>query len=358
MIHLLFLLASLGLVGLTQFVLVYILKQVQGWVIRRSLQLLTLALPFVTVTLFALTMLQLELASSTQHSTKNEELHQEWLLATVGFGLVILPPGLALLLNVVRMGWLYRRTIRQTWQAPPGLEELTLVKSNPNPNKSQKKVARPQIRLWVSPHSFAFNLPGLMPGARPLIVLSTQMVGQLKTEELQAVLWHEVAHLARHDFWLNWLAGWWCDAFFYLPAGHRVLGMMQEEQELACDERVMLQGGSEVALALADALLVVWEETLNRHEHWAEGKGAGKIGFRVPGLASESVAGMSLTEQRVDRLIEYVSTHTLPLEVAGATRKLKVGSLLGGSVGLWLVMLELLHLVMLPLGCAISLGML
>lgn len=392
MIHLLFLAVSLGLVLVGQKLLLLVLERVQNWSVRRSLQLLALVMPISALALFALTMLPLLFTPGMEHET-DPAAHQEWLVAVIGFIVFSLPVGLALLLNLVRLAWLYLRTMRRTWEGPAGLRELvvpvrpveatgssslkirtrTTEKAGTTTTGGREVEARSpklkvQIRLWFSSRSFAYNLPGLWPGASSIVVVSTAMVENLSQTELQAVLWHETAHLSRHDFWVIWFATWWRDSFFYLPLGWRFLHLIQAEQELACDERVVRQGGLPMTLALADALLKVWEEAVTRgssSSNQPNQKPLAKVlveGLEPPGLASSQPAGGSadlLTEQRVNRLIELGSNSADgPLPVESLSSRLKAGGMLSGGVGLWLLGLELTHLIMLPLGCAISLGML
>jgi len=341
MIHLLFLLASLGLVALGQKLALLALPRLKGWAVRRCLQLLALAMPMSVLILFSLTMLPTTLTPQAAHFS-DSLAHREWLLALVGLGIVITPVVISLGLSIVRLAWLYGRALRHTWEAPSGLEKLL----------ETSKGRKLQIRLWYSNRSFAFNLPGLRPGAKALVILSSEMVGQLTETELQAVLWHEAAHLARRDFWVIWLAEWWRNAFFYLPLGWQFFQLLKDEQELACDDRVARSGGRGLMLALADALLKVWEETSTRRADHLSAKKVPEPGFNVAELASPEQ--VTLTEQRVNRLIEFVADPAA-IELRGCSW-LKTGGLLSGSVGLWLVGLELMHLIMLPLGCAIALG--
>ncbi len=396
MVHLGFLVASLGLVLVGQKLMLAVLPRLEGWWLRRCLQLLGLFMPLSVITLFALTMLPVMLMPETNHNL-DPALHRDWLVAVIGFSFFSLPVAAALLWNIVRLAWLYGRTYRRTWLAPTGLAELssqagqeealaeltsayatrkanqpalTAFGTSPSTRATRPPEAgsgpgsfklQPAVRLWHSSRSFAFNLPGMWPGARPLIIISTAMVEKLGLEELQAVIWHECAHLARRDFWIIWLASWWRNAFWYLPAGRRYFKLLQDEQELACDDRVVRQGGVPVALALAQALLQIWEETLAGAGPAGGGSMSARRGifdlFEAPGLAGHSAAGMPLTELRVNRLIELGEgvRDALP-EGKTLTRRLQVGGLLSGGVGLWLAGLEIMHMVMLPLGCAISLG--
>jgi Zn-dependent protease with chaperone function len=350
-IHLLFLVASLLLVATGQKLLLMALSHHLaagwGWNLRRSLQMLALVMPVLSLGLFVVTMLPVILVPEAHHQA-SPSLHQEWVMSIAGLAAIGAVVLITLCLQTGRLALLYLHVYRRTWPAPTSLLE-------PIGPGQQTVFSKAQVRLWHSTRPFAINLPGLGPGAKGVIVVSSAMVGQLSQEELQAVLWHEASHLKRQDFWVMWLAGWWRLAFFYLPFGKAYFKLLQEEQELACDEQVATQGGNSLALALAGALLKVWEEAAattrlnSRPNPLANHPG-------LPGLASENETG--LTEQRINRLIELGSARQTGFSESPGVRLVKAAGLLGGSLGLWLLSLGLMHLLMMPLGCAISLGIL
>lgn len=345
MIHLLFLLASMALVIAGQKLALFKLNRVTGWTFRRWVQILVMAMPVSILVLFSLTMVPAILVGEFDRST-SAQMHRDWLISFAGVTVFAAPTLLALLYNLFRLAWLYLRTRRHTWQAPTGLEELLKGSS----------AATARVRLWNSPRSFAFNLPGLWPGAKARVILSTGMVAELDQEELRAVLWHESAHLAHRDFYLIWLASWWRLAFFYLPVSGRVFNLVREEQELACDERVARSGGQPLALALADALLKAWEQTLLL----AETNPKRSFGFIAPGLLAEHPAEENFTEQRVNRLLELdldLESYDKGFKPARSIQhRFRIAGVLGGSAFLWLGILEIMHLIMLPMGCAFSFG--
>lgn len=344
MVHLLFVALGLVLVVIGQKILLVSIERLQGWTLRRSLQMLGLVLPLSVVILFFLTMLPFILSSEAYHSMVHN-IDYEWLLEIVGMMMLALPIFLTLIFNLIRFVWLYNRSLCRTWQAP---RELNMRSGN---NDSGMLKGTPKIRLWYSSRPFAYNLPALLPGTAGLIIISTGMVEQLDSEELKAVLCHEEAHLMRRDFWVIWLATWLTGAFFYLPMGRQFFKLLRTEQELACDERVAKTGGSPLALALANALLKVWGEistTLPRSK-----KPFNVNGFEAPGLTSQ--AELILTEQRVFRLIEIGSAADANKVLVRNSGWLKMVGLLMGSIGLWLASLELVHSLLSPFGCIVPL---
>lgn len=359
MVHLVFLVIGLSLAVMGQLVVLLCLEKVAGWGLKRSLQLLGLVMPCSVVALFGYAMLPQLLASfSSQASHMDMELSlDEIVVLIVGLSVTGLPIGFALLLNLLKAGWLYWRVANATWLAPDGLAELIATINLPK-GVNPKKV---RLKLWAASTPFAFNLPGLLPGQPAQIVVSTRLVGQLTETELAAVLAHEVAHLARYDFQVAWLAGWLVDAFFYLPTSRRLVKALQADKEFACDELVARNGGLTSIFALTEALLKVWEELSATKVKKPYLASSGY--FEAPGLISVkpklAATTLSIAEQRVTRLLELGENGELGKGPKKATffQKLRSGTLFGGSISLWFLVLELIHLIMLPLGCAISLGL-
>jgi beta-lactamase regulating signal transducer with metallopeptidase domain len=91
---------------------------------------------------------------------------------------------------------------------------------------------------------------------QPTLLLSAWMEEHLDPEELEAVLAHELAHIRRVDYLINWIALFVRDAFFYLPPVRAIYTQLQQERELACDDLVTQM--THRPLALASALTKVW----------------------------------------------------------------------------------------------------
>jgi beta-lactamase regulating signal transducer with metallopeptidase domain len=356
MVHLMFLLVGLGLTFVGQLALVLTLSKVKYWGLRRSLQFWGLVMPLslilffgvATLTEFETPQTTLALANVSQTSPRvfDHFAPSEKEIATSSFWILSVPVLVTFGTKLLQVVWLYYRTLKRTWLAPQGMTSLLCTKGRIKPSKIQ-------IRVWSSSRPFAFNLPALVPGGYNIIVISTGMIETLETTQLKAVLWHEQMHLIRRDFQWMWLTTWLRNAFWYLPVGWVLQRQLQEEKELACDERVVTTGGLALTVALTEALLKVWETLLQRNKPVF-------YHFEAPGLIARSAkpTNASLIEQRVTRLLELGEAEKFTEEAPNnLKRRITTGSLISGSVGLWLVSLELTHLVMLPLGCAFTIGL-
>lgn len=118
--------------------------------------------------------------------------------------------------------------------------------------------ARVRVTPITRPLALTFGL------RRPTIVLSTWMLDHLDQREVEAVLAHELEHVARRDYLVGWLATLLRDAFFYLPTSHIAYRHLQQEKELACDDSTVCV--THRPLALASALTKVWLHAIDQPE--------------------------------------------------------------------------------------------
>ena len=111
---------------------------------------------------------------------------------------------------------------------------------------------QPDARLLEHPAPVAFCIPG----ARPLLVLSSGMVAELDEEQLAAVVAHERAHLAeRHHLLLLPFVAWKA-ALPVLPAAERAYASVRELVEMRADDVALGSlRGSAPRRTLAEAIV-------------------------------------------------------------------------------------------------------
>ncbi len=124
---------------------------------------------------------------------------------------------------------------------------------------------------------------------RPSVVLSTWLLEHLDRHELESVVTHELAHLARRDYLTRWLARLLRDATIYLPGAWYALRVLEADEELSADALAVSATGR--PLAMASALGKVWR-AMSTAEY------GGLAG--APGYAAGSA---DLIEERLERLI-------------------------------------------------------
>lgn len=156
------------------------------------------------------------------------------------------------------------------------------------------RAARLAGRLCVAPpavSTLGVDAPLAVGGGlrRPSIVLSRWLVERLDARELEAVLAHELAHLARRDHLTFWLGHLLRDATIYLPSSWYALRVLEADAELAAD--ALAVGVTRRPLAMASALGKVWQ-------------GAAGGPLRLAGLPGYAGASADVLEERLRRLLD------------------------------------------------------
>jgi beta-lactamase regulating signal transducer with metallopeptidase domain len=105
-------------------------------------------------------------------------------------------------------------------------------------------------------------VPKVIGLLRPTILLPASALSGLSTGELEMILAHELAHIRRHDMWVNLLQKLAEVALFFNPAMWYLSRRIATLREYCCDElvcRSMARPGSEPRLRYATALLRIVE---------------------------------------------------------------------------------------------------
>lgn len=97
---------------------------------------------------------------------------------------------------------------------------------------------------------------------RPIIVVDLGFVRMLDAQEVEGLLAHEIAHVARRDALLSLLVGVVSDLTFFLPTVHLVRRWLTKEREESADEWASQH--TRRPAALASGILKVWERALPR----------------------------------------------------------------------------------------------
>lgn len=255
------------------------LRWLDRWAHRRDLQFLVLAAPLVA----------LGLGAAGVHHFAGRICFlgaPPWdytlaILLPLAMGLVALG---AFGLGLVRLLLVQRLVARRGLPAHPALQALV-----------ERLAARlgaraPRALLCAYDQPLAITC-GLR---RSTVLLSHWMIRQLDSRELEAVLAHELAHAARRDYLVTWLATVLRDAFFYLPTSWVAHRQLRREKELASDDLAVQATGR--PLALASALARVWQQSV------------GGPAWRAAGVAQALLGADDLMEGRIERLLAGVRT--------------------------------------------------
>lgn len=86
---------------------------------------------------------------------------------------------------------------------------------------------------------------------RPVVLLPASWITSMPADLLEAVIAHELAHIRRHDVWVNLLQRLVETTLFYHPAVWWISNRIRVERELCCDELAVNATQQRCAYALA-----------------------------------------------------------------------------------------------------------
>jgi beta-lactamase regulating signal transducer with metallopeptidase domain len=139
----------------------------------------------------------------------------------------------ALSLRLLLRWWVLRQVGRALRPAPPQWQEVAAALSR------RLRMSRP-VRLMVSA---AAGVPMVLGWLRPVIVLPASALTGLTSDQLTALLAHELAHLRRHDQWVNVLQTMIELLLFYHPAVWWLSRALRAEREHCCDDIAVALSG-------------------------------------------------------------------------------------------------------------------
>ena len=116
---------------------------------------------------------------------------------------------------------------------------------------ARMRVTRP-VRLLVST---MVDNPTVIGWLRPVILTPAGLLAGLPPEQVEALLLHELAHIRRHDFLINFLQGVAESVLFYHPAVWWISRQIRIEREHCCDDLAAAASGSVLTYARALAEL-------------------------------------------------------------------------------------------------------
>jgi beta-lactamase regulating signal transducer with metallopeptidase domain/lipopolysaccharide export system protein LptA len=198
--------------------------------------------------------------------------------------------GLTLLIVMLARWQLLRHQLRISQLAPLWLQEMV--------HETQRKAGcRRRVRLMLTDASISPALWGLL---RPVIVLPTALVQQLRPDQLQAVLLHELFHLRNGDVWVNCFQSLMQIVFWWHPFLWLANARIRRIREEVVDDSVRLALGEE-AESYAPTLLEVARLALARP------------------LATLGLVGIlesrNALKQRVDRLVNFPAPRRVGLSI-------------------------------------------
>ncbi|UZR95349.1 M56 family metallopeptidase [Chondrinema litorale] len=136
------------------------------------------------------------------------------------------------------------------------------------------------------------KVPLVVGHLKPVILLPLGTISGLSPNQLEAILAHEIAHIARNDFMVNILQSFIDILFFYHPAMWWISTVIRDERENCCDDIAVAVNKDSITFARA---LTELQEV-----HW-----------RQPVAAMAIKGNKGKLKARVERLINTDGRNTL-----------------------------------------------
>ena len=108
------------------------------------------------------------------------------------------------------------------------------------------------------------RMPMVVGHFKPVIFIPLGLLTGLPQNEVEAVVIHELAHIRRHDYFVNFLQHIAESLFFFNPALLWISSLLREERENCCDDIAI--GHTNNKVALIRALVSFKEHALQRAE--------------------------------------------------------------------------------------------
>ncbi|HLG39203.1 MAG TPA: M56 family metallopeptidase [Chitinophagaceae bacterium] len=103
-------------------------------------------------------------------------------------------------------------------------------------NVSERMGIKKPVQLWLSG---IVTSPVTIGYIKPVILLPIAAINQLSTQQLEAVLLHELAHIRRYDYLVNLIIRFIHSILYFNPFVKALMKTVEREREKSCDEMVI-----------------------------------------------------------------------------------------------------------------------
>ena len=152
-----------------------------------------------------------------------------------------------------------------------------------------------QIRLKISPRlliSLKVDVPMAIGWLKPVVLLPAAMISGLNNAQLEMLILHELAHIRRHDYFVNFLQTLVEILLFFHPSVSWVSKQMRNEREYCSDDIAVQHCGDAIAYAhtLADTASLCTRVHNNTIPNMAMAASGGDLKQRVIRLVDHHCA--------------------------------------------------------------------
>lgn len=134
----------------------------------------------------------------------------------------------------------------------PSLSVVKMLDSLLSTQAITKKVA-----IYISNK---IDVPATIGFLKPIILLPVASINNLSTEELEAILIHELAHIKRNDYLMNIIQTVAETILFFNPFAWLISAQIRKEREYCCDDEVLIHTHYPIPYAKALANLETYRK--------------------------------------------------------------------------------------------------
>ncbi len=113
---------------------------------------------------------------------------------------------------------------------------------------AEKLQIKKAVRLLQSGY---IKMPVVVGHLKPIILIPAGILARLPAEQVEAILLHEMAHIRRNDYFVNFLQNITETIFFFNPGLLWISSILREERENCCDDIALEQTQNKVGFVQA-----------------------------------------------------------------------------------------------------------
>ena len=113
---------------------------------------------------------------------------------------------------------------------------------------AEKLAIKKPVRLLQSGY---LKMPVVVGHLKPVILIPIGLMAGLPVEQVEAILLHELAHIRRNDYFVNFLQNIAEAVFFFNPGLLWISSLLREERENCCDDIALAQTQNKVGFVQA-----------------------------------------------------------------------------------------------------------
>ena len=158
--------------------------------------------------------------------TQDQSLLVLYNLAAIAY-LLVLSGKLAYMM----IGWYgFRQRISKDHQKPP-VDIRLFTKA-----KAIELGIKRQVNIWLSEH---IQSPMTFGYFKPVILLPVALLNHISMREAEALILHELSHIRRYDYLINWFILTMEQLYFFNPFTRSLIRQFRQEREMSCDAQVL-----------------------------------------------------------------------------------------------------------------------